>query len=396
MVRATRIMALVCLWLTPLLILSTALASDWVSVWQEFHLPVHWGPFMDLAIISSGVKTQQMGGDPLVSNFADRYQRQIPYPRIWVYLFSWLRITNSRVATVGVVFCVLYLICISWLILRCPVVLGPLILLIAGLSLAPLLAIERGNIDLFIFFLIFLGCAATNRFLRIGAFFAATALKIYPVAALMVEVIRRPLKSAAAPIAGTLSAAALLAWQWRDLEIIRRTAPRMTFLSFGTLTLVEQAKYLRWQFIACSCLAAAIIAGIAWRSRPKIDQDILNSKLGEMFLIFGGLYVFAFAIGANFNYRLIFLIPTLPLVLELTRRTSHRKWGVIYIASVLAAENSFFLGVYQGIPLGDLSTFVVFAMILPILLQQARSFLLSASLAFQSPTNLAASDDKVG
>jgi hypothetical protein len=201
---------------------------------------------MDISVISTGVQTQKMGGNPLVNNPGDRFRRQVPYPRIWVYLFSWLRITASRIPIVGVTFCVLYLICISWLILHCPGVIGPVLLMIAGLSLASLLAIERGNIDLFIFFLLFLGCAATSRFLRIAAFFAATALKIYPIAALGVEAIRRPLKNAALPIAATVSAAALLALQWRDIEAIRHTAPIVTFLSFGTLSLFAQAKFLSW------------------------------------------------------------------------------------------------------------------------------------------------------
>ena len=215
MARGSKLIAVACLWAVPLLILATAFSSDWVTIWEKVRLPEWSGPFMDITVISIGVQTQKMGGNPLVSNPGDRYGRQVPYPRIWVYLFSWLRITESRIPIVGVTFCVLYLICISWLILHSSGAISPFVLMIAGLSLAPLLAIERGNIDLFIFFLLFIGCAATNRILRIGAFFVATALKIYPIAALLVEAIRRPLKNALLPVAATVTSAALpkdLAW----------------------------------------------------------------------------------------------------------------------------------------------------------------------------------------
>jgi hypothetical protein len=52
---------------------------------------------MDISVISSAVKKQQMGGDPLLSNPADRERRQIPYPRIWVYIFCGLGITESKI-----------------------------------------------------------------------------------------------------------------------------------------------------------------------------------------------------------------------------------------------------------------------------------------------------------
>jgi hypothetical protein len=119
MVRGVRLMALVCLWLAPLLILYTALASDWVSTWETFAVPSMSPPFMDLCAITNGVKVQQQGGDPLINNPADPWHRALPYPRIWVQLFSRLGIRESQTPFLGIAFCVVYLICISWLILKC-------------------------------------------------------------------------------------------------------------------------------------------------------------------------------------------------------------------------------------------------------------------------------------
>jgi hypothetical protein len=166
---------------------------------------------------------------------------------------------------------------------------------IAALSIAPLLAIERGNIDLLIFFLLFLGCTATNRFLRSGVFLAATVLKIYPIAAQIVDAIRRPLKENRVAIAAMIAAAALWTWKWRELEAIRHAAMAVTTtLTFG-----------------------------------------------------------------------------------------------------MFAENSVALGLYQGIPLEDFATFTLFAMILPILLQQAGAFFMNTATLFQSSANVAVSHDKV-
>lgn len=371
MVRGIKITTLALLWLAPLLILSEAFASDWVSVWDTFRVPAMKPPFLDLHAITDGVKTLKQGGDPLISNPSDPLRRRLPYPRIWVHLFSWLGIRESHIAIIGIAFCVLYLICISWLIVRCESGVGAVILLIAGLSVAPLFAIERANIDLFIFFLVFLGCAVTNKFQKSGAFFLAAMLKIYPLAAMAVDAIRRPFKANVVPIAAMLTGGALWTWQWRELAAIRQAAPVPEFLAFGVAVLRAQAAYMNWKFFGVCCAAAAVIVIIAWSIRPNLDGALLDSKFGEMFLVFGGIYVFTFAAGANFNYRLIFLLPTLPLAIELVRTPQNRGWGIMYIGAVLIAENSSARGLYQATSLGDMATWAIFVALLIILLQHA-------------------------
>jgi len=393
-VRAIKIIALACLWLAPFLILARAFASDWVSVWSVFRVPTMSPPFMDLHAITDGVKTLKEGGDPLINNPADPLHRRLPYPRIWAHLFSWLGIRESDIPIIGIAFCVLYLICISWLIVRCESSLGALILLIAGLSVAPLFAIERGNIDLLIFFLVFLGCAITNKFLKSGAFLAATVLKIYPIAALAVDAIRRPLKTNIVPIAAVLFAAALWTWQWRELNAMRQAAPVSEYFAFGVLVLRAQAAHMSWKFFAVCCAVAALIAVIAWMIRPNLDESQLKSKLGEMFLVFGGIYVFTFTVGSNYNYRLIFLLPTLPFAIELIRTVQHARWGITYVLLVLGAENAFARGFYHSAWLNDMFTFAIFAILLPILLSQAGNFLGNVAVILRESSSVAASDDQ--
>jgi hypothetical protein len=375
MVRGIKLLALAILWLVPLVTISLALHHDWASVWSAMKVPTMNLPFSDLRVITGGLKTQQLGGNPITDNVGESLHRPMNYPRIWLHLFSRMGITDSNIEIVGIVFCVLYLICVSWLVLQCTSVTGVLVLLIAALSVAPLFAIERGNTDLLIFTLVFLGWLAGNQFLRPGAFFAAAALKIYPFAALIVEAIRRPVKGRIVPLALAGLVIALFAWQWRDFNAIRHSTPISPTLSYGLLSLKAQAAYMSRKFLLFNCVAAGAIAAIAWLSRPNLEESLLNSKVGQLFSIFAGIYVFTFAIGSSWNYRLIFLLPTLPLAIELVRTPQRGWWGIAYIATVLIAENSSARGLYQATPLGDAATWAIFVALLPILLKQARGFL---------------------
>jgi hypothetical protein len=395
MSRTIRALAVSCLWLAPLLAFSLAFASDWPTCWNHLLIPSWKGPFMDLSSITSAVEIQRRGGDPLIANSSDVYQRPMNYPRIWLHLFSWLHITRGTVPFIGIAFCVLYLICISWLIAKSASWAEALLLLAAGMSLAPWMAMERGNTDLFVFALILLGFATAGKYMQPAAYFFATLLKVFPIAALIIDAARRPAKERAAPITFAALAAALLAWQWRDLQAIRHATPVSTYLSYGLLSLKSQAGYLSGALLAASCVFAVLIIAVVWWTRPNFEEPVLRSKAGEMFLLFGGIYAFTFAIGSNWNYRLIFLLPTLPFAVDLVRSPRHKAWGIAYIVTLLVAENSFALGTYEGIPLGDVATFTLFVMFAAIFVPMARKLVMGASSAQDVPLKAPASSQEV-
>ena len=69
-----------------------------------------------------------------------------------------------------------------------------------------------------------------------------------------------------------------------------------------------------------------------------------------MFSIFGSIYAFSFIIGSNWDYRLIFLVPTLPFAIErgntdllvfsliflgLMSSSKHLRWGTFFLSALL-------------------------------------------------------------
>ena len=118
--------------------------------------------------------------------------------------------------------CALFLACVSGLIVDSRDDIEALVILIAALSLSSLFAIERGNIDLLIFALMYIGCVTGRKNLRSPIFAFAAILKIYPIAGMVIDLILRPLREKLWPVLLSVLVIAALALQFHDINLIRR------------------------------------------------------------------------------------------------------------------------------------------------------------------------------
>jgi hypothetical protein len=148
--------------------------------------------------------------------------------------------------------------------------------------------------------------------------------------------------------------------------------------SYGVLSLEQEFLFdtLQWGFliglgriVVLECwLAGALAITYGWRrSARELDISIQNSRFGEMFAVFGGTCVFTYAVGSKFDYRLILLLPTLSLALEMVRSSRHRVWGIFYLALMGLAENSIGFEQSGGTIAGHAATFALFIMLLAML-----------------------------
>jgi hypothetical protein len=382
--RGVRIGALATLWLVPILIFTSAFSSSWVGTWRSFGVPSMTPKFVDLEVITSGIETLHKGIDPMLTNLADPYHRPMNYPRVWLYLFMATRISHENISIAALCFCSLYLMCISVLIARATHAIDAAIILVAGLSVSPLFSMERGNNDLLVFSLVFLACIVTNKSLKSGLFGTAGLLKLYPVAGMFVEAMRRPGKKRLLAVFITAVVVLLILFQWHDLSLIRRGTPVSMNWSYGVLSLEAEGVHealqlgvsllgLGWIFgLGCWVICAATINHF-WKSPHKLEDAVTNSQWAEMFSVFGGIFIFTYAIGSNWDYRLIFLLPTLPFALEMARRPGYRGFSISYIVFVFIAENTVGFQAHVGVIAGHVATFTIFILLAAILTSQAKT-----------------------
>jgi hypothetical protein len=384
MLRTIKIGSLATLWLVPLLIFISAFSSSWIPTWRALGVPAMLPRFADLSTIPEGLEAQRQGKDPLVTNPTDASGRPVNYPRIWLRLFSALRVNVSNIWIVALLFCACYLTCMSVLIARAKHAGDALLLLLASLSISPLLAMERGNNDLFVFSLIFLGCLTTNKYLKSLALAGASLLKIFPVAGMIMDAARRPARQRIVPLMVAGLVFVLLAWQWRDLNLIRQATPVSRIRSYGYPSLQEEILHffsdsalhfiqMSWVVLGAFWLAVLSTLDLAWKRGLDLEPAVFNSPQGEMFSVFSAVYVFTYAAGSNWDYRLILLLPTLPFVLDLVRIARLRWWAGTYLVLAGIAENALGLEHHGGTLLVHLATFALFILALIMLTQQLKS-----------------------
>ena len=385
--RTTRALMCLALWLVLGTIFFFAFSHGWVATWHAIGVPASTPTFMDLRGFPSGREVPLRGGDPLIANPLDPEKRRLNYPHLLGHLLWALGITDQNIPVFGVLFAALYLCCISWMIYESAAREGWL-LLIAGLSIAPLFAIEQGNTDLLIFSLVFLAFLLRDHFSGPFVFLAATLLKIYPIAGFGVDAMRRPAKSRTVSVLLLSVAVGVFAWRWRELDAIRHATPATFLNSYGILSLqklirfwavdrgatFQQASYAGG-LIAISCWTSAVAGFVlAWMRKPNVESDLLRSRTALLFATFAGIYLFGFFVGSNFDYRLIYLIPTLPFALEMTGRTKHFRWGFVYIVFVLLVENLVVIEFSAGLILAQFAALIVFFMALPMFAMQLKHF----------------------
>ena len=122
------------------------------KTWSTWNVPSMTPNFADLRSITNGAESYAKGVDPILANPADPWQRRQNYPRIWQSLYL-LGVNQSHTSLIATILIAFFLTGVL-LILPNPNYFTLFCLMVAVLSPAALLCVERGNIDLLMFFLV--------------------------------------------------------------------------------------------------------------------------------------------------------------------------------------------------------------------------------------------------
>jgi hypothetical protein len=282
--------------------------------------------FIDLGNILAGARCASHGMDVLLANPCDPFGRPMNYPRIWLWIANHLGLTFGSPLWPGIILAGLFFIAAAFLP-RIRTLPHALVWLMALLSPAVTLAVERGNNDLVVFLLAVPGLALAKggtraRHASAIAFLLAAVLKLFPAIGLLLLPSRRIL-GRVGWIYPALFAAYLVA-TFRDVMTIATVVPRDLIVSFGGENTIRMFAHLVLRTTVSNALAlpmgyglAVVLVGVGLylgRRTPTVE-----SAPGRTFpeLLYATLiFLGSFTLGTSYDYRLVFLLLALPTSLD--------------------------------------------------------------------------------
>jgi Glycosyltransferase family 87 len=314
--------------------------------------------FFDTRNITAALECRRLGYDPLVENPCDPWGRPMFYPRVWL-LLRWLGLDPSDTTALGILIVLLFLASLCLLTGRILAGEG-VVVAAAACSPAVMLALERANMDVVLFCVLVLAVLLWRRGTELSrvlspflVLVAATG-KLYPVFGLPAYMLLRHRRAALAAAACGLLFLAYVAVTLEDVKTVAATATQGQFYSYGARILIGQAYRLvagqDWQgtsmvaqalaAVPLLLLAASVWAGFrrrlgpgAGEASPAPTAELLGFYLGTL------IYVGTFAVFKNYDYRLVYLLLTLPQLMQWVRQegpeSPRRSLAGLGLASVV-------------------------------------------------------------
>jgi hypothetical protein len=322
------------------IILGAKVTGSMAGAWQMMGVPSITPSFADTRTITHAIECLRSGHDPYSDYGCDLWRRLYNYPPIWLELSS-LSVGPGATTTIGIVIAASTFAALAAILSSGSSVSGALIVL-SLLSPPILLGLERGNVDLLIFALLVLGIASTKgaplkakATLRAALIIALTVLKIYPLAA--ASVFLRNGRGWLLSISITVTAAGAFLWAaYGHIGLIVANTPVSYWYSFGAaplFLLLREAwvvpgaamhlSVTHWIASATSlgCVSLLVLGRLySFKLQHVLEGLLPRLKRGEnaddVAVACLSVFVFCFVLGANFDYRLIFLMGAMPVMLR--------------------------------------------------------------------------------
>lgn len=295
--------------------------------------------FGDARVLLSGAESYALGFDPLVSNPSDPWGRPMNYPRVWQLLGQW-GLNQSHTTVIGLMFIGAFLVGV-YLLSDGIGLFAACLMAACILSPSVMFGIERANNDLLMFFLLALAVRIykPHHHFALVCIVCSGILKLFPVFGFVILLREEPrtcLRRAASY--GTIMLA-YLATTFRDLLLIREATPQSTRVAYGinifwmsvrdhfsSPLAIGIAKLASGLAIVAICLLCFRVRGL-----DPISRDRARGQL-DTFRVGCAVYIGSFLLTSNWDYRLMFLLFTVPCLCQWSRDNEHMAGWLARVA----------------------------------------------------------------
>ena len=356
------------------------------AMWHQMGVPAVGPTFLDLRAVTSSWDCTRLGQDVIHANPCDPYERPFSYPRIWTAP-SALGLGEDDTMWIGALLALLFLGITIWFVGDDGFWPG----IIVGLTIISptvMLAIERGNVDLLMYALVMLAAVFVARSALLAALplIAAGILKLYPVFAFSAIAARRTLRSATIVAASLLGLGIYVVSMPDDLRlIVARPNETGVVHNYGAGVLAEIMKTdlasiseffmtpAGGRAVYLAVLAIGVTGAVVlWRRSGRelsATLDPIEPVRKAAFVMGTSIFCGTYALGHHIDYRLIFLLLTLPGAFRLASASGPaRRVGIALVGSVFGTS---WLSPLPDHPMLEVVNLVIFVILLGCLLALA-------------------------
>lgn len=328
--------ALLLLLLVFITIIFISIFSGYDPIWKIWNIPSCPPSFLDARVLTYAAESYALGFDPMYNNPQHPLGVNSNYPRIWHLLFT-LDINRNHAIIIGTIFVILFFIGLFIFLLSKKFDnLTSCILAIVIFSPSVMLGIERANNDLVIFFLVSLALVISyySNIKALFLFLFAAILKLYPVFGFiyLLKENKRRFWVLFLSALGIFIIYIILSLD--DLIQVYKSTPQLVGSSFGInvwwkglrhsrfLALPISESLLYFFKISSYVLAFLIILITLFFSlRQNKDGLYKGGEYIDAFRVGAGIYIGCFLLITSHDYRLIFLIFTIPQLVAWLRNS---------------------------------------------------------------------------
>lgn len=348
--KALLIGASVLMWLLIIILFNT---YGHEKTWQLWNVPTQRLPYMDFRLIPGSAESFANGFEPSVENPYDPNGRIFNYPAFW-RLFFYARVTQEDTTWISVSMIVLFFIG-AFLFPQRLSISGAVGMLLVLFSPAAMLLYERGNVDMIIFFIctMIVLAAGVSIFLAASLILLGGVMKFFPILGLTVFLREPRNKFLWVSAFCVLLLLAYMLLTWDSVRASWTLTMRGDDLSYGTnilttryddaitrvfsawLTASQIEFLLNYGLLAAAVVLLLMVFILAIRDRRNpvtlAERNFASFRLGS------AIYVGTFLLGHNWDYRLAFLVLTVPQLVEWmsSREQAYRRAAWLSMILVL-------------------------------------------------------------
>jgi hypothetical protein len=338
---------------TYLTVVFAARALADVDIWPWLGVPSGPSLFFDARNVAAASECSRLGHDPLVDNPCDPWHRAMFYPRVWLAL-RWLHLGPESTVLFGGVVVAVFVMSLFLLLPRLDRRMG-LVVSVAVCSPAVMFAVERANMDLVVFSGLALAAVVWRRDSRASEVVAVFLVllmaiaKLYPAVALLAFLLSRRRTAVSSAVIALLIFVGYLFATWSDVQIISNTATQGQEHSYGARILLAELYHAVGGGVRAGSPASAQVlvlgtAGLALALAPWAlarfarhpsslgatydDSELLAFRLGAL------VYLGTFLAGNNFDYRLVSVLLTLPMLMHWVERPARQASSKVPVATL--------------------------------------------------------------